>query len=142
VKTWAKIIALGFTFLVGIGVGLGAYRLHVLEKSLSEGKERWLVCRFHQLALYDRADQFRQKYGRWPTNVQELVETHFLPEYSEVHFCPSQIGTLVRMDYDGLAWVDQNHTGLVAYYTSSPYRFQIESNNFTVICTFDKTHTQ
>jgi hypothetical protein len=142
VKTWAKIIAFGFTFLVGVGFGLGAYRLYVLGQAFDEGKTRWFVCRLHQDALYDRADQFHQKYGHWPTNVQELVKAHFLPEYSEVHFCPSQIGTLTRTDYEGSAWVDQNQTGLVAYYSSSPYRFQVVSNKFTVICTFDKSHTQ
>jgi len=141
VKTWAKIITFGFTLLVGIGVGLGAYHLHVYDQEVAEGKARWVVCHVHQLALYERADQFRQKYGRWPTNVQEVVEAHFLPEYSEVHFCPSQIGKLTRTDYESSTWVDENHTGLVAYYTSSPYRFQVKSNKFTVICTFDKSHT-
>jgi hypothetical protein len=141
VKTWAKSIAFGFAFLVGVGVGLGAYHIHVLAQAFSDGKDRWLVCRFHQDALYERADQFHQKFGHWPTNVQELVEAHFLPEFSEVHFCPSQVGALTRTDYEGSAWVDQ-HTGLVAYYTSSPYRFQVECNKFTVVCTFDKAHTR
>jgi hypothetical protein len=134
----------GFTFVIGVGVAVGVYELHALDQAADEGKTRWLVCRFHQYALYDRADQFHQKFGRWPTNVQELVEAHFLPEFSEVYFCPSQvgIGALTRTEYDGSSWVDQNQTGLVAYYASSPYRFQVESNKFTVICTFDKTHSR
>lgn len=145
-KTLAKITAFGFTFLLGIcaGIcaGIGAYHIYVLDQAAAAAKTRWLVCSIHQAALYERADQFRQKFGRWPTNVGEVVEAHFLPEYSEAHFCPSEVAALTRVDYEGSAWVDQNHTGLVAYYTASPYRFQVVDGKFTVICTFDKSHTE
>ena len=30
----------------------------------------------------------------------------------------------------------------MADYTHSPYRFQIEGTHFTMICTFDKSHTR
>ncbi len=143
VKTGAKMIAFGCTFLVAIGAGVGAYRLRTLDKSTAEAKTRWLVCvQAHQSALRERADGYRQKYGRWPTNVQELVEAHFLPEFSEVHLCPSQVGGPLRADYQGSAYVDQNRTGQVACYSSSPYRFRLDGNKFTVICSSEKSHTQ
>lgn len=139
-KISAKIFALSFAFLLGIGV----YHLRVLDRAAADSKTRWFVCGIHQSALRDRADQFHQKFSRWPTNVQELVEAHFLPEFSEAYFCPSQVGVgaLTRTEYNDSSWVDQNRTGLVAYYGSSPHRFQIEGDKFTVICTFDKTHSQ
>jgi hypothetical protein len=141
-KNWAKIFAFSFTFLLGVGASVGAYHLRILDRAAADSKTRWLICGIHQDALRDRADQFHQKFGRWPTNVQELVGAHFLPEFSEVHFCPSQVSAPTRTDYEGSAWVDQNQTGIVAYYASSPYLFQVESNKFKVICTFDKSHTQ
>ena len=142
-KIWTKTVILSLVFLAGIGVGLGAYRIHILDQSFGEAKARWLVCtKVHQDALYERADLFHQKFARWPTNVQELVEAHFIPEWSEVHLCPSHIGVLTRTDYQGSDFVDQNHTGVVAYYTSSPYRFRVEGGKFTVICSFDGKHTQ
>jgi hypothetical protein len=142
VKTWAKTTAFGLALLLGIGVGISAYHVHVLDQAAANSKTRWLICQAHQSALYDHADKFRQKFGRWPTNVQELVENNFLPEYSEIHLCPSQIDTFPRTDYSGSTWVEQNHTGPVAYYTSTPYRFHIEGDKFSVACTFDITHTQ
>jgi hypothetical protein len=143
VKTWPKIIAFGCTFVVGTLVGVGAYHLRALDKSTAEAKTRWLVCvQAHQSALRERADGYRQKYRRWPTNVQELVEAHFLPEFSEVHLCPSQVGGLTRTEYQGSTFVDQNRTGQVAYYASSPYRFRLDGSKFTVICTSDRSHTQ
>jgi len=143
VKTYSKAIAVSLAFLVGVGVGVGAYRIHVLDRATAESKVRWLVCtKAHQSALYERADLYRQKLGRWPTNVQELVEAHFLTEFSEVHLCPSQVNGLTKTDYQGSDFVDQNHTGLVAYCTSSPYRFRVEGSKFTVICSFDLEHTQ
>lgn len=141
-KIGGKIIAFGFTFLLGIGMGIGAYHLRILDREAADAKTRWFVCGIHQSALYDRAEQYHQKFGQWPTNVQELVAAHFLPEFSEVHFCPSQVGAPMRTDYDGSSWVDQNQTGLVAYYTSSPYRFQTVSNKFSVICSFDAEHNR
>jgi hypothetical protein len=130
------------SLLVGVGVGIGAYHLHFLDQAAANAKTRWLVCGVHQDALYERADQYHQKLGRWPTNVQELVEAHFLPEFSEVHLCPSQAGAVTRTDYQSSTWVDQNQTGLVASYVSSPYHFQVVSGKFTVVCSFDMRHTR
>jgi hypothetical protein len=96
-KIWGKIIASGLTFLIGIGVGFSAYHLRVLDRAAADSKVHWLVCGVHQSALRDRAEQYHQKYGRWPTNVQALVEAHFLPEFSEVHFCPSQVSPSLRV---------------------------------------------
>ena len=141
-KLWDKIFTFSFTFILGIGFGFGVYHLRVLDLAAANAKTRWLLCSIHQSALRERAEQYHQKFGSWPTNVQELVETHFLPEFSEVHTCPSQVGALTRSDYDGSAWVDENQTGLVACYTASPYRFRIEGSNFTVICSFDREHNQ
>jgi hypothetical protein len=139
-KILAKIFALAFAFVLGIGV----YHLRVLDRAAAESKTCWFVCGIHQSAFRDRAEQYHQKCGRWPTNVQELVEAHFLPEFSELYVCPSQVGVegLTRTEYDSSSWVEQNQTGLVGYYTSSPYRFHIEDDKFTVICTFDKTHSR
>lgn len=138
---WTKTIAFGITFLAGVGIGIGAYHIHLLDQAAAQAKVRWLVCTIvHQTALRDRADLFHQKFVRWPTNVQELVEARLLPEWSEVHFCPSQGGFQTRMDYEGSDFVDQNRTGPVAYYTASPYRFKMEGDKFTVICDFDKSH--
>ena len=139
-KILAKIFALAVAFVLGIGV----YHLRVLDRAAAESKTRWFVCRIHQSAFRDRAEQYHQTFGRWPTNVQELVEAHFLPEFSELYVCPSQVGVgaLTRTEYNSSSWVDQNQTGLVARYTSSPYRFHVEGNKFTVICTFDKTHSR
>jgi len=143
VKTWPKMIAFGCTFLVGLGVGIGAYHVRAIDRAAAEAKTRWLVCvQAHQSALYERADQYHQKYGRWPTNVQELVEAHFLPEFSEVHLCPSQVRTPTRTDYQVPAFVDQNRTGNVAYYAASPYRFRLDGNKLAVICSFDRSHTR
>lgn len=141
-KIWAKIFALVFTFLFGAGVGVGIYHLRVLDRAAADSKTRWFVCGIHQSALRDRAELYHQKFGRWPTNIQELVEAHFLPEFSEVHFCPSQVSAPTRTYYEGSAWVDQNQTGLVAYHASSPYRFQVESNKFSVVCIFDAEHSR
>jgi len=139
----AKALAVSLAFLAGVGVGIGGYRIHVLDQAAAESKDRWLICtKAHQPALYDRADLYRQKLGRWPTNVQELVEAHFLPEYSEVHLCPSQVNRLTRTHYEGSGFIDQNHTGCVAYYTSSPYRFLVEGSNFTVVCGFEMGNRQ
>ncbi len=51
VKFRDKIIAFGFTFSLGVAVGLAAYHLHVLDQAAVEAKMRWVVCGFHQSAL-------------------------------------------------------------------------------------------
>ena len=141
-KIRREVIAFGFIFLLGVGVGVGGYYLHALDRAATDAKTRWFICGVHQDALYERADQYHKKFDRWPTNIRELVEAHFLPEFSEVHFCPSQVSTGVKTDYQGSAWVDQNQTGLVASYISSPYRFQVVNAKFMVTCSFDTEHTR
>ena len=135
-----KILVKLLILLLGVGVGIGACHLRDLDRAAADSKTRWFICGIHQSALRDRAEQYHQKLGRWPTNVQELVEAHFLPEYSEVHFCPSQVSAPTRTDYTGSAWIDQNQTGLVAYYVSTPYHFEVVSNRFSVICSFETEH--
>jgi hypothetical protein len=141
-KIWTKAVVLSLVFLAGVGAGLGAYRIHRLDRATMEAKQRWMICvEVHQTALRDRAESFRQKTGRWPTSVAELVEAHLLPEWSEVHLCPSAVGMqALRTSYQGSAFIDENRTGVVAYYTSSPYRFRVEGGKFTVECGYDKAH--
>ena len=142
-KIWTKTVTFNLIFLAGFGVGLGAYRIHRLDRATVEAKQRWLICgEVHKTALRERAESFRQKSGRWPASVGELVAAHFLPEWSEVHLCPSVVvmPALVRTSYQGSAFVDENRTGIVAHYTSSPYRFRVEGDKFTVECSYDKEH--
>lgn len=144
-KICAKMFILGVVFLAGVGVGVGAYRLHLLDRATVEAKQRWLICvHTHQAALRGRAELFRQKGGHWPASVGDLVEAHFLPEWSEVHFCPSAVGVqaLVRTNYEVSAFVDENQTGFVTFYTSSPYRFRIQGDKFTVECAYDREHNR
>jgi len=140
VKTWIKIIAFGFAFLLGVAIGVGAYHLCVLNRAMADAKTRWLICGAHQHALYERADQYHTQFGRWPTNVQELVEARLLPEFSEVHLCPSEVGRLARSEYQDSVWVGENQSGVVASHFSSPYRFQVASGKLAVICGFETEH--
>jgi hypothetical protein len=138
----AKIVAFGFAFLFGVGAGVSVCRFQVLDREMADAKTCWLVCGAHQSALQERAEQYRQKCGRSPTNVQELVEARFLPEFSEVHICPSQVSASMRTIYEGSAWVDQNQAGVVAGCAFSPYHFQAVGGKFSVVCGFDKKHTR
>jgi hypothetical protein len=142
-KNFTGIFTLCFVFAAGVGVGLGAYHLHEIDQAMVEGKERWFICKIvHQSALLDRAELFWKKTGRWSGSVGELVEAHLLPAWSEIHWCPSEMGVekLVRTEYNGTSFIEENRTGLVAHYTSSPYRFRVEGDKLIVECVFDKSH--
>jgi hypothetical protein len=85
---------------------------------------------------------FRVKYGQWPRTIPDLVANGFLPEWSEVHFCPSELGfhTRLTQHYKGTDFVDKNRTGFVAHYSASPYRFQEHQGDFKVECTHNHQH--
>lgn len=140
-KARYRIIAFGFTFLTGVVVGAAAYHLHVVDEAAVGAKVRWLVCGFHQNALYDQADLYRQKFGRWPTNVQELVNARVFPEFSEAHFCPSQLD-MFWTNYPSGSLIETNLPGIVASCGYSPYSFRVVTGKFTVICGIDKEHTR
>lgn len=144
-KKRSKAIVFSLIFLAGIGVGVGAYRLCLLDHEFGDGKDRWLICVIaHKGALRERAELFHGKTGRWPTSVKELVEAHFLPEWSEVHICPSEVGmkAFPRTEYSGSKFVDENKIGIFAHYTSSPYRFRVLRGDFIVDCDYDKKHNR
>src|SRR5437868_13397803 len=108
-KTWIKLLAFSLTFLIGVGAGVTSYQVHLLNRGYAEAKTHWMICTMaHQDALLERATAYHEKVGRWPTNVQELVEGRILPEWSEVHFCPAAAGksVLAREGYEGSAFVD------------------------------------
>jgi hypothetical protein len=149
-KKPGQVILIGFAFVAGmVAGGSGCYIYFDREENAEKAEpavvltaEQYAVCRSHQGALYQRAGLYRQKFGRWPTNVQELVEAHYLPEYSQVHLCPSQIaeiGLITSYDPDS-TFIEKNHRLPVGYYASSPYRFGFDGTNFTVICTADNSH--
>jgi hypothetical protein len=116
-------------------------------------ENRFVCVAFHQAALYQRAGLYHQKFGRWPTNVQDLVEAHLLPEFSAVHICPSEreaeiLGNGTGVTVGDLSFVESNHLGSTAAYydhigrySHSPYRFSFDGTNFVVICTKDHSHT-
>jgi hypothetical protein len=142
---WQKVLVSGVLLLVGVAVGVCGYRVYLLDRASAEAKQRWLICvQAHQPALRERAESFRGKLGRWPTSVAELVEARSLPEWSEVHLCPSAVGmkALGRTRYEGSAFIDENRTGVVAHHTVSPYRFRVVSNEFTVQCGYDPEHNK
>jgi hypothetical protein len=145
VRTKTKVLAFGLTFLAGVGLGVGAYRIHLIDRAHAEAKTYWMICTMaHQDVLLERAKAYREKVGRWPTNVQEMVEARLLPEWSEVHFCPAAAGwsALARKEYQGRALVEDNETGLVAHFGSSPYRFVLENGKFGVRCDYEKRHNR
>jgi hypothetical protein len=116
--------------VAGVGVATGFRALRDFNKASADSKVRWLVCTHaHQPALEERAKMYREQVGRWPTNVHELVEARLLPEFSEVHFCPSQFEGTMRTEYQGVAFVDENQTGFVVHAASSPYRFKLEGES-------------
>jgi hypothetical protein len=144
-KIRIKVIAFSLTFLIGVGAGVAGYRVHLLDRAYAEAKTHWMICTMaHQDALLERAKSYHEKAGRWPTNVQELVEARLLPEWSEVHFCPAAAGgsALARDGYEGSAFVDDNETGRVAHFSSSPYRFVLQSGKFAVRCDYEKRHNR
>ena len=151
-KILARVIALSFAFAAGIVAGVSACYLHFqraveadrTEEAEGRANEARAVCGFHQAALYQRARLYHEKFGRWPTNVQALVETHFLPEYSQVHLCSLQIpasGLITSYDQKG-TFIEQAQHCTLGYYVLSPYRFGFDGTNFTVSCTLDASHNK
>jgi hypothetical protein len=151
-KILARVLVLSLTFAAGIVAGGSACYLYfqrAVEADRSEeaegrANESRAVCGFHQTALYQRASLFHQKFGRWPTNVQELVVAHFLPEYSQVHLCSLQIpasGLITSSDQKG-TFIEQTQHCTLGYYVLSPYRFGFDGTNFTVSCTLDVSHNK
>ena len=136
-----KVLGIAAVFLIGIATGVGIYHIQRLDREYTAAKTRWMTCTMaHQTALHGRAKLYRKKMGRWPTDVKELVETNFLPEFSEVHFCPSQFPGASRTYYENDTFVDQTREGVVSHYTASPYRFRVEGDVLKVVCGFDNQH--
>ena len=139
----SKALTLGAIFLAGVGAGVAGYRVYLRDRQIGEAKQRWFICTLvHQTALAERAELYHQKIGRWPATVRELVESQIVPEWSEVHFCPSALGMAgpARSTYEGSSFVDQNRTGSVSHFSSSPYRFLLQGTDVTVRCDFDPKH--
>jgi hypothetical protein len=152
-KILGKAIVLSFAFIAGVVVGGSACYLYFDRAENAEKAEEVrqqadvcrFMCRLNKAAVYQRASLYRQEFGHWPTNVQDLVEAHFLSEYSQVHLCPSQIGGygFGKTIYNQKStFVEKNQKGAVGYYASSPYRFGFDGTNFTVRCTFDVSHNE
>jgi hypothetical protein len=151
-KILARVLALSFAFVAGIVAGGSACYLHFQRAEEAEraqeaadqaNQEQW-VCHLHQVALYRRANLYHDKFGRWPTNVQELVETHFLPEYSQVYLCSLQIpasGLITSYDQKD-TFIEQTQHCTLGYYRLSAYRFYSDGTNFGVICTVDASHNR
>ena len=151
-KILARVLALILAFAAGIVTGGSACYLYFdravqaerTEEAEDRANEARYVCGEHQAALYRRADLYRQKFGCWPTNVQELVVAHFLPEYSQVHLCYLQIpdsGLITSYDQKG-AFIDQTQHCTLGYYVLSPYQFGFDGTNFTVSCTLNASHNK
>jgi hypothetical protein len=151
-KVLARVLALSLAFAAGIVAGGSACYLYFerateaekAEDAQGRANEALGICQTHQAALYQRAGFYRQKFGRWPTNVQELVEAHFLPEYSQVHLCYLQIppgGVILSYDQKG-TFIEQTQHCTLGYYVLSPYRFGFDGTNFTVRCTLDASHNR
>ena len=151
-KILARVLALSLAFAAGIVAGGSACYLYFeraaeaerAEDAQGRANEAQMVCGQHQAALYQRAGLYRQKFGRWPTNVQELVEAHFLPEYSQVHLCYLQIPAsgLITSYYQKGTFIEQTQHCTLGYYVLSPYRFGFDGTNFTVRCTLDASHNR
>jgi|WetSurMetagenome_2_1015567.scaffolds.fasta_scaffold675706_1 hypothetical protein len=148
----ARVLALSLAFTAGIVAGGSVCYLYFqraaevertveLEDEANFARE---ICGFHHAALFQRAKLYHVKFGNWPTNVQELVKTHFLPEYSQVHLCPLQIGVRGLIGPYDQKWtfVEQTQKCAVGYFVSSPYRFGFDGTNFTVDCTLAVSHNR
>jgi hypothetical protein len=151
-KTLARVLALSFAFAAGIIAGGSVCYLHFqrvadaerAEEAKDQANQNRMVCEFHQEALTQRARLYHEKFGHWPTNVQNLVETHFLPEYSQVHLCSLQIpasGLIASYDQKG-TFIEQTQHCTVGYYVLSPYRFNFDGTNLIVSCTLDASHNK
>ena len=151
-KILARIFALILAFAAGIVAGGSACYLNFQRAAEAErteqaeglANEARYVCGEHHAALYQRADLYRHKFGRWPTNVQELVVAHFLPEYSQVHLCFLQIpySGLIKSYDPKKTFIEQTQHCTLGYYVLSPYQFRFDGTNFTVSCTLDVTHNK
>src|ERR1039458_3359966 len=151
-KILARVLALSLFLAAGIvagGSGCYLYFQRAVEAERAEeaagrANEARAVCGFHQIALYQRAKLYHEQFRHWPTNVQALVETRFLPEYSQVHLCSLQIsasGLITSYDQKG-TFIEQTQHCTVGYYLLSPYRFHFGGTNFTVSCTLDASHNK
>jgi hypothetical protein len=151
-KILARVLALSLAFAAGIVAGSSACYLYFERANEAErseyahgrANEALDICQTHQAALYQRARLYRERFGHWPTNVQALVETHYLPEYSQVHLCYLQIppgGLILSYDQKG-TFIEQTQHCTLGYYVLSPYRFGFDGTNFTVSCTLDVSHNQ
>ena len=151
-KILARVFAVSLAFAAGIVAGGSACYLYFQRAveaeraEVAEGRanEARAICGFHRAALHQRAKLYHEKFGHWPTNVQDLVETHFLPEFSQVHLCSSQIpacGLITSYDQVG-TFVEQTQHCILGYYVLSPYRFGFDGTNFTVSCTLDASHNK
>jgi hypothetical protein len=79
-KTRMKVLTFSLTFLIGVGVGVAGYRVHLLDWAYAQAKTDWMVCTIaHKEAIEERAKSYREKLGSWPTNVWQLVEARLLP---------------------------------------------------------------
>jgi hypothetical protein len=151
-KILARVVVLVFAFAAGIVAGGSACYLHFqrleeadkAQEAADQANQDRMVCRFHQTALYQRAKLSHDKFGHWPTNVQELVETHLLPEYSQVYLCSLQIpasGLITSYDQKG-TFIEQTQHCTLGYYRLSAYRFHFDGTNFTVSCNVDASHNR
>jgi hypothetical protein len=64
--------------------------------------------------------------------------------WSEAHFCPAadRGSALARNENQGLAFVEDNETGIVAHFRSSPYSFVLQNGKFGVRCDYEKRHNR
>jgi len=147
-----RALALSLIFAAGIVVGGSVCYLYFewaeamdrAEDAQGRANEALFICQTHRAALYQRAKLYHDKFGHWPTNVQALVETHYLPEYSQVHLCSLQIppsGMIRSYDQKG-TFIDQTQHCTLGYYVLSPYRFGFDGTNFTVSCSLDGSHNR
>jgi hypothetical protein len=139
-KSTKALIFLG-VYLAGFGSCYLVWRFQQKEREFVEGQS-WYLCRIHRSALEERTQMFREKSGRWPATIEELVSAGFLPEWSEVHFCPSEAGHKIQppTTYNGTEFVDNNRKGIVSHFSSSPYHFQTHAGQFTVECGYNHEH--
>lgn len=151
-KILARVLVLSLAFAAGIVAGGSVCYLYFeraeeverAEDAQGRANEALGVCQTHQAALYQRGRLYHEKFGHWPTNVQALVETHFLPEYSQVHLCSLQIpasGLITSYDQKR-TFIEQTQHCTLGYYVLSPYRFGFDGTNFTVSCTLDVSHNR
>jgi hypothetical protein len=151
-KIAAKVLAVILPFGAGIVTGGSACYLYLqraveaerAEAAAAQDNEERHVCELHHAALYQRAALYHEKFGYWPTNVQALVETHYLPEFSQVHLCSLQIPAsgLIRSYDQNWSFIEQTQHCTLGYYVLSPYQFGFDGTNFLTSCALDASHNQ